>query len=1006
MFRSLQFFSLAVIAATVLLGANAGQSQVRPNAVPRVTQGINESQMVTRRGNVHPAVFASTTVDLGPTRGDKRLEHMYLQLQRSAQEEQALQAYLDDLQNPKSANFHKWGTAAQFSQQFGIAASDLDSVKSWLESHGMVVNVVYPNLVIDFSGTVGQVEETFHTQIHNLTARGEHHIANISEPQIPAALASVVMGPVALHDFKPKMLTTKRTPKPDYTVSADSQLVAPGDLATIYNYNPLYATGITGEGQTVVVLERTDLYSTGDFDAFRQAFGLTSNYPDGSLVTVHPQPNGIPVTAPNGVTFGPETCSDPGDVMGDDGEAAVDAEWASASAPSATIELASCADTATNFGGFIALENLLTSTTPPPPIMSLTYTSSESDNGTDGNAYVNALYQVAVYEGVSLFVASGDADADVTDQNQQYATHGINVNALASTPNDVAVGGTDYGDTFLGEDSVYWNANNNPYFASALSYIPEIPWNNSCASQLNAIVLGYPTTYGAGGFCNSAIGEAGYLTTAGGSGGPSACAYGAAAVPGVVSGTCTGYAKPAYQTLVYGNPADGVRDLPDVSMFAGTGIWGHLFVFCYSNPTGGLSCPADNPSTWASGGGTSFGAAIWAGIQALINQATASAEGNPDFFYYLLGGTEYGASGNPSCNSTFGNSIGPSCIFNDVTLGDNDANCRKLNGVAYNCFFGDNSINGVLSTSNTSYQPAYVTTTGYDFATGIGTPNVFNLVANFPGATIPSPSNVTIATSPSGLLVSVDGHAAQAAPVHAIWLAGSKHTIATTSPQQGTGARYTFSSWSDGGAISHTITVPANAVTYTASFSSQYQLTTSVSPSGAGTVSPASGGYYPAGTIVNVSTSGYAGYVFQNWSGSVANPSKASTTVTMSAPETVTANYTELPTQLAGSLNSKSGPSTARVWRFLIENTGPGAANAAQISSVTLTQTLGPPCTPQITTPLPLALGNMAPTSYVFANVTINFGSCSIFSSFNMSALLSANQGRATGTISLTRESQ
>lgn len=370
------------------------------------------------------------------------------------------------------------------------------------------------------------------------------------------------------------------------------------------------------------------------------------------------------MTAPNGVEFGPETCSDPGDVVGDDGEAAVDVEWASASAPNATIELASCKDTDTNFGAFIAVENLLTSATLPPPIFSLSYGSPESENGTDGNAYINALWQVAVFEGVSVFVSSGDADADVTDQNRPYATHGINVNALASTPNDVAVGGTDYGDTFLGENGVYWNGVNGPNFNSALSYIPEIPWNNSCASQLIAIALGYPTTYGAGGSCNSAVGEAYFLTTAGGSGGPSGCAYGEATTPGVVSGTCTGYPKPSFQTLVYGNPTDGVRDLPEVSMFAANGVWGHYFVLCYSNPAGGgAACPTNNPSAWAGAGGTSFGPPIWAGIQALINQATGSAQGNPDFFYYLLGGTEYGASGSATCNSTLGNATSSSCIF-------------------------------------------------------------------------------------------------------------------------------------------------------------------------------------------------------------------------------------------------------------------------------------------------------------------------------------------------------
>ena len=83
-------------------------------------------------------------------------------------------------------------------------------------------------------------------------------------------------------------------------------------------------------------------------------------------------------------------------------------EWASAGAPSAAIELASCSDTETNFGGFIALQNLLNASGTPPAIVSISYGESESDAGASFNAYISALYQQAVTEGVSVFVSSGD----------------------------------------------------------------------------------------------------------------------------------------------------------------------------------------------------------------------------------------------------------------------------------------------------------------------------------------------------------------------------------------------------------------------------------------------------------------------------------------------------------------------------------------------------------------------------------------------------------------------
>ncbi len=723
---------ITLLAALAIVIAPAAGAQTGLHSRRLITKTIDDNDLVTRAGNVHPAVQEAT--DLGKMPDSTPLDHLRLQLLRSPEDEAALRSYLDDLHNPKSANFHKFGTIQQFLSEFGPDPSDLRDIEDWMTSKGLTVNFVTPSMTIDFSGTAGEVSKAFRTELHYLNARGEKHFANVTEPMIPAALAKVVLAPVALHDFKPVMQTKKIVPsvKAEYTVSASYQLVVPGDLATIYNYNPTYSAGISGQGQTVVLLERTDLYAMGDWSTFRKVFGLTKSFPKGKFVTVHPQPSGLAVNV-GGVVFGTEACADPGDVAGDDGEATLDVEWASASAPSATVELASCQDSSTSFGAFIALENLELSASGPPAIMSLSYGSPESENGTSGNAYINALYEVAAFEGVSLFVSTGDADADVTDQGHAFATHGINVNALASTPYNVAVGGTDFGDSVMGVNGSYWNTTNGLYYNSAKSYIPEIPWNDSCASQLIAHYLGYATTYGASGFCNSATASsAGLINIAGASSGPSGCASGTPSIPGVVSGTCAGYPKPYWQSWVAGNPADGVRDLPDVSLFAANGIWGHYYSFCYSNPgknLGGFPCTGA-PVNWSGAGGTSFAAPIWAGIEALINQATGSPQGNPSSLYYYLAATEYGTSGSAACNSTLGNGVSPSCIFYDVTLGDNDGVCRPLGGVLHNCYLPSGTY-GVLSTSNTSYQPAFDAGTGYDLATGIGTPNVTNLVGGF-----------------------------------------------------------------------------------------------------------------------------------------------------------------------------------------------------------------------------------------------------------------------------------
>jgi hypothetical protein len=138
-----------------------------------------------------------------------------------------------------------------------------------------------------------------------------------------------------------------------------------------------------------------------------------------------------------------------------------------------------------------------------------------------------------------------------------------------------------------------------------------------------------------------------------------------------------------------------------------------------------------------------------AGIQALINQASGSRASNPNPSYYALARTEYGASGSTSCNSGLGNGVASDCIFYDVTQGDMDLPCKGSN----NCYLPSGTY-GVLSTSDSAYQPAYGTNVGWDFATGIGTVNVYNLVKALGISAAPavsfSPPALFLGTEPVG----------------------------------------------------------------------------------------------------------------------------------------------------------------------------------------------------------------------------------------------------------------
>jgi subtilase family serine protease len=679
-----------------------------------ITRNVDETKLVTLGGNTRPEAVQGN--DRGLAADDLLMEHMLLQLKRSPEQERALQEFLEELTDRSSPNFHRWLTAKEFGDRYGVAKQDRDTIKGWLVSHGFQVNVDYENgILIDFSGTAGQVRKAFHTEIHQLTVAGVQHFANMRDPQIPAALESAVRGVVSLHDFGPR---------PEYSLPPSSPnafyfAVVPADLATIYNLNPLFGEGISGQGQTIALIEDSNVYTTADWDSFRTVFGLET-YTEGSLTQIHPAP-----------ASGKNNCANPG-VNGNDKEAILDAEYASAAAPSAAIVLASCKTKAT-FGGLIALQNLLNESSAPPSLVSISYGECEAFNGASANAAYSAAYQQAASEGVSVFVAAGDGGAAACDEGSNFATHGFGVSGITSTPYNVSVGGTEL--AFYDSYYDHYSPTNTNTYGSALSYMSEDAWNYTCAGGWVEADWAY---FGFGFNCDSAYWNDAFPftrdTTAGG-GGPSGCATGKPKKSGVVGGTCQGWAKPSWQALV-GNPQDGVRDIPDVSLLAGGGwVWPFSsagYPICFTG-SGGVSCQSA-PYLWPSGNGTSFSTSIMAGFQALVNQKTGERQGNPNPVYYELANTEYGSQGNSSCVSVVYPAPASSCVFYDETTDDYYAvpmnNSVPCTGTV-DCYYPMPGALGELSTSGTS-APSFQTSMGWDFPTGIGSINATNLVNNWP----------------------------------------------------------------------------------------------------------------------------------------------------------------------------------------------------------------------------------------------------------------------------------
>ena len=451
--RKLALGALAVAGVTLLFAPKRAArlwARVEGERKPAlITQPIDESRLVRLWRNTRPEANAKN--DRGRVADDFPMQHMLLQLKRAPQLEQALDQFMDEQQDKNSPNFRHWLMPAELGEQYGLADSDIVAIKSWLESHGFTVGYVYPTgMVMDFSGTALQVNETFHTEIHYLDVRGDRHFANMSDPQIPEALAPTIVGVVSMNNFKPQRMMMPRIG--NYTLAGGEYPVVPADWETIYNLSALYRQGIYGQGQTIVVVEDTNSYGT-DWNTFTTTFGL--NKYGGSLTTVHPNAG--------------NNCTNPG-TNADDGEADLDVEIVSAIAPGATVELASCTDGNgdINFGGLLAIENLVSAGN-PPAVISMSYGLCEVSTGAAANAAFSNAFQSAAAAGTSVFVSSGDqSTAGCSGNGSASSVDGLGITGWGESVYNVSVGGTDFEDEYNADmpangglpQSTYWASSN------------------------------------------------------------------------------------------------------------------------------------------------------------------------------------------------------------------------------------------------------------------------------------------------------------------------------------------------------------------------------------------------------------------------------------------------------------------------------------------------------------------------------------------------------------------
>ena len=647
--RRLQQYPLSLHALSVSIVALAALSFFLPARVfgsplrARISTEISGSQLTQLPGSQHP--LALKKFDSGRLPASTRLEGISIYFSRTKSQEAEVQSLMAAQQNPSSPLYHQWLTPEQFASRFGMADADIAKVQSWLERQGFSIDSVNRSKnAIHFSGTAGQVEAAFATEMHNYMVNGVKHFAPSTALSVPSALAGAVEGIRNLDDFRPKSHLISRKMvrgKPAFTSSVSGNVYfAPGDITTIYDVSKMYNAGYTGTGQVITIVGQSAI-STADIEAFQSAAGLATNPPQTLLM--------------------PGTGSSTVFADGDETESDIDLEWSGAIATGATIQFV-YTGSSPNYGAFDAIGYAVDNNI--GRIISSSYGDCETDLGT---FTLESSFEQAATQGQTVLAAAGD-DGSTDCAEDTYLTtaqqEALGVDYPASSPNVTALGGTEVSQAssdYLTAGDGYWEASgSSDEITSALKYIPEQAWNED--SDQNGLSAG-------GG------------------------------------GASLLFKKPNYQTAL--TPADGWRDVPDISLNSSPDLPGYLF--CTSdatdwNPGQLASCNSGfrdaSSGALTVAGGTSFAAPTFAGMLALINQMGGYTTGQG-----LI---------NPTLYTLAGNSTTYAAAFHDITVGNND------------CLAGSSFC------ANTD---GFAAGTGYDQVTGLGTIDLYSLATAWPAST-------------------------------------------------------------------------------------------------------------------------------------------------------------------------------------------------------------------------------------------------------------------------------
>lgn len=659
------------VTAHLLLIALACAPATAAQAVDLIHAKANPAQRTALGG--HGVAWAKAAADRGAVPATLPLDHLSLLLKRSPERQQAYERLLQEQQDPTSPNYRKWLTSTEIGERFGASQHDIAALSDWLRGQGLTVDAVANSRTqIRFSGRAGAVAAAFGTELRYFQAGARTRIANTSAPQIPSAFAGAVQAVNGLStiSFTPahrvrvqqSVLPGKGSPQPAATYcppgGACVHTMFPADFATVYNLGSVQQQGIDGSGQSIGIIARSRVYDA-DVTNFQARAALASKLPVTVIPTSGVDPGPPATTCVDSETATP-SCSKPSEAVSDQTEATLDVQRATSVAPGATIKLITSGTRNSVDGVFLAMDYAVDSNPVPAKILSISYSSCEADNSSGAAEAIESWSSQAAMEGISVFVASGDGGVDgcaLLDSPPPSAPR-VSTNLLCASGYVTCVGGTEFADT--ANPSLYWGANESEGYGSALGYIPEGAWNEALNSS------------------------------------------GVTQMAATGGGVSIYTPKPSWQTGI-GVPGNAGRYTPDVSFNASTRVG---YFTCVA-AQGGSCAVSQGSFRYLVSGGTSASAPSMAGITALLNQKTGSAQANLNPRLYQLATDP--ANG----------------VFHDVTTSSSGvANCTAaIPSPCNNATPGPNGLSGGL--------PGFLVGTGYDLPTGLGSINVANLLTHW-----------------------------------------------------------------------------------------------------------------------------------------------------------------------------------------------------------------------------------------------------------------------------------